>query len=62
MLYGVADEPLNLTTTSLMSMQVPFATIFEHFTQNHPWYCLKELAPDLPRTTKNLPRTRSEKK
>ena len=32
MLYGVAGEPLNLTTTHLMSMQAP---IFENVTQNY---------------------------
>ena len=50
MLYGIADEPLNLTTTRLMSIQVRFAPSFENVTQNHAWYRLKKLAPDLPRT------------
>ena len=36
MLYGVADKPLNLTTTRLsMQVDVRFAPIFENFTQNH---------------------------
>ena len=43
MLYGITDEPLNLTRTRLMSMQVRFAPIFENFTQNHAWYRLKNL-------------------
>ena len=38
MLYGVAGEPLNLTTTRLMSMQAP---IFENVTQNYAWNRLK---------------------
>ena len=48
MLYGVADESLNSTTTRLMSMQVRFAPIFENFTQNHPWYCLKNVPQACP--------------
>ena len=53
MLYGVANEPLNLTTAPLPSVQVRFAPIFKNFTQNHA----NTLAPDLLQTTKNLPRT-----
>ena len=41
MLYGVANEPLNLTANLLMSMQVCFALIFENLTQNHA----RKLAP-----------------
>ena len=68
MLYGVANEPLNLTTTPLPSVQVPSAPIFENFTQNHAWYRLKNLPQTSPRPLKtcpepapNLPRTRSKK-
>ena len=49
MMYGVAGEPLNLTTTLLMSMQIRFAPIFENLTKNHVWYRLKTCprpAPD----------------
>ena len=35
MLYGIANEPLNLTTTPLQSVKVRFAPIFENFTQNY---------------------------
>ena len=58
MLYGIANEPLNLTTTPLQSVKVRFAPrdFWKFFTKP----CLlsaKKLAPDLPRTTRNLPRT-----
>ena len=43
MLYGVADEPLNLITTPLMSMQVRFAPIFKNLTQNHAWYLFENV-------------------
>ena len=43
MLYGIADEALNLTTTPLRWVQVRFAPIFENFTQNHAWYRLKNM-------------------
>ena len=55
--YGVANEPLNLTAIPLPSVQVLLAPMFENFTQNHAWYRLKKLTPDLPRTTKNLLQT-----
>ena len=55
MLYGVADEPLNLTTTCLMSMQVRFAPIFENFTQNRDWYRLKNVSQTCPGPLETCP-------
>ena len=55
MLYGAADEPLNLTTTRLMSMQIRFAPIFENFTQNHHWLRLQNLSNACPRPLKTCP-------
>ena len=56
MLYGVADEPLNSTTTRLMSMQVRFAPILKILHKIMPGTS-KKRASDLPRTTENLHRT-----
>ena len=55
MLYGVADEPLNSTTTRLMSIQVRFAPIFENFTKNHAWYRLKNAPQTCPGPLKTCP-------
>ena len=64
MLYDVANEPVDLTTALLMSMQVRFVLTFDNLTQNHAWYSLENLPhtcpealKNLPQTTKNLPKT-----
>ena len=55
MLCGIDNEPLNLTTTPLPSVQVHFALIFENFTQNHAWYLLKNLPQTCPGPLKTFP-------